>query len=114
MTESGAFIVPSRTSILETLPKIIAQPPKLAPKSTIGAFEKVFFNGRSFGSNHPFLTFGVVIALVVIGAVWGRRMIRSGKSLTGGAWAGMSEKGGGFFHLDGKEGLLNGGGAKAD
>ncbi|RMD42881.1 hypothetical protein DV735_g2242, partial [Chaetothyriales sp. CBS 134920] len=35
-TDSGAFIVPSRTSILETLPRVVSHPPRLTPKSTIG------------------------------------------------------------------------------
>lgn len=36
-------------------------------------------------------------------AVWGRGRIRKGKGANGGG-------AGGFFQLDGKEGLLNGGG----
>jgi protein disulfide-isomerase len=104
-TESGAYIVPSRTSILETLPKIVNSPPKLKPKSTIGAFENIIFQIRNFGTYHPFLTVGVLIlavaALVVI--------------LKNGMQKGFGRSASGFFRLDGKEGLLgNSLGAKAD
>jgi protein disulfide-isomerase len=104
-TESGAYIVPSRTSILETLPKIVNSPPKLKPKSTIGTFENIIFQIRNFGTYHPFLTVGVLIlavaALVVI--------------LKNGMQKGFGRSTSGFFRLDGKEGLLgNTLGAKAD
>lgn len=104
-TESGAYIVPSRTSILETLPKIVNPPAKLTPKSTIGAFENIIFQIRNFGTYHPFATFGVlvvaVIALVII--------VRNGMK------NGFKRSGSGFFRLDGKEGLLGSpNGAKAD
>ena len=56
-------------------------------------------------ANHPIITLALLIGIVV-GAYWGKGRIRRSK---GGA-------GGGFFHLDGKEGWLNGGGpyGKAD
>lgn len=104
-TESGAYIVPSRTSILETLPKIVNSPPKLTPKSTIGTFENIIFQIRNFGTYHPFLTVAILIlavaALVVI--------------LRNGMQKGFGRSTSGFFRLDGKEGLLGSTpGAKAD
>merc|ERR1711939_1127888 len=66
VTDSGAYIVPSRTSILETLNRIIANPPKLTPKSTIGTFENVFFQIRNFGTYHPYFSFAILIVSVVM------------------------------------------------
>jgi protein disulfide-isomerase len=97
--------MPSRTSILETLPKIVNNPPKLTPKSTIGTFENIIFQIRNFGTYHPFLTVGILIlavgALVVI--------------LKNGMQKGFGRSTSGFFRLDGKEGSLgHTGTAKAD
>ena len=97
--------MPSRTSILETLPKIVNSPPKLTPKSTIGTFENIIFQMRNFGTYHPFLTVGILIlavgALVVV--------------LRNGTQKGFGRSASGFFRLDGREGLLgNPSSAKAD
>lgn len=56
-------------------------------------------------ASHPIVTL-VLIILVVAGAYWGKGRIRKTKGNTGG----------GFFHLDGKEGWLGGNGlyGKAD
>lgn len=106
-TESGAYIMPSRTSILETLPKIVNSPPKLTPKSTIGTFENIVFQIRNFGTYHPFLTVGVLImAIATLVGI-----------LKNGMQKGFGRTASGFFRLDGREGLLgNTGapGAKAD
>lgn len=97
--------MPSRTSILETLPKVISNPPQLSAKSTTGVIQHVLFQARGGMANHPFITLFLLIG-VVVGAYWGKGRIRRNK---GGA-------GSGFFHLDGKEGWLNGDGlsGKAD
>ena len=100
-TAAGGSIVPSRTSILETLPKIVANPPKLTPKSTVGIIEGTFFHIRSATGSHPWISLTVLIIAVIGAAIWGRGRIRRSKGGLGG--------GGGFFHLEGKEGLLNGG-----
>jgi protein disulfide-isomerase len=96
----------SRTSILETIPLVIANPPKLTPKSTVGTFESIFFFTRSFISEHPILFILLLItaiaATIAVRGKFLRRGVRGGiLGVTGGS--------GGFFHLDGKEGLLNGG-----
>ncbi|KAL2052363.1 hypothetical protein ABVK25_007235 [Lepraria finkii] len=102
-TISGAPIVPSRTSILETIPKVVANPPKISSKSSTGAIQRLFFGLRGAATSHPWVSLGLLIGIVVGTSIWGRGRIRRGK---GGA---------GFFQLDGKEGLLNGGGyGKAD
>ena len=100
MTASGSPIVPSRTSILETLPKVVADPPKIAPKYTTGKIEQVFFQARGASTSHPWVSIGLFVGILVGVALWGRGRIRRTK---GGSGAG-------FFQLDGKEGLLNGGG----
>ncbi|KAI9821307.1 MAG: hypothetical protein M1827_004043 [Pycnora praestabilis] len=103
MTASGGFIVPSRTSILETLPKIVSSPPKLTPKSTTSNLENLFFQIRGACSGHPWVTIGALIGIIVSAAIWGRGRIRKARGPSGSS-------GGGFFQLDGKEGLLGGGG----
>ncbi|KIW32365.1 protein disulfide-isomerase domain [Cladophialophora immunda] len=106
VTDSGAYIMPSRTSILETLPRIVANPPKLTPKSTIGAFENVFFQIRNFGTYHPYLSFGLLIISVIL-LFW---VLRNGSTIK----RTLSRNSSGYFHLDGKEGLLGTTNGKAD
>ncbi|KAL6248725.1 hypothetical protein RBB50_003787 [Rhinocladiella similis] len=106
VTDSGAFIVPSRTSILETLNRIIANPPKLTPKSTIGTFENVFFQIRNFGTYHPYFSFAILIVSVVMLLY----VLRNGTTIK----RSLSRNSSGYFHLDGKEGLLGGSNGKAD
>jgi len=102
-TISGAPIVPSRTSILETIPKIVASPPKISSKSSTGTIQRLFFALRGAATGHPWVSLGLLIGIVIGTSVWGRGRVKKGKG------------NGGFFQLDGKEGLLNGGGyGKAD
>ncbi len=84
----------SRTSILETIPKVVASPPKIKPKSTISSFEKFFFDVRGAISGHPFLSIGVIAGIVFSVAMWSRGRAR--------------RRSGGFFRLDEKDGLLGG------
>lgn len=97
----------SRTSILETIPLVIANPPKLTPKSTVGTLESAFFSTHSFISNHPIIF--VILLTISIAAITlvarGKGSRRSGR----GGILGAGGNNGGFFQLDGKEGLLNGG-----
>ena len=95
-TISGASIVPSRTSILETLNKITADPPKLSPKYTTNKVEQVYFQAKAAMRGRPRIS-GVLFALgVVFALIWGGRRLRKRRAS------------GGFFQLDGKEGLLGG------
>ncbi|RMZ86064.1 hypothetical protein DV737_g9, partial [Chaetothyriales sp. CBS 132003] len=105
-TDSGAFIVPSRTSILETLPRVVSHPPRLTPKSTIGTFENIIFRIRNFGTYHPYLSFGVLIPLVV-GLFY---VLRNGPTIK----KNLSRSSSGYFKLDGKDGLLGVANGKAD
>lgn len=80
-TSTGNYIVPSRTSILETVNKVTAQPPKLKPKLTISSFEKIFFDMRVTFSEHPYLTIGCIFGLILGSASWfrGRHRRRGGR-----------------------------------
>jgi protein disulfide-isomerase len=75
-TITGNYILPSRTSILETLNKVTASPPKIKPKLTISSFEKIFFDMRVNFSEHPFLTLGCVAGLALGAASWFRGRLR--------------------------------------
>lgn len=154
-TISGAPIMPSRTSILETIPKVIATPPKIASKHTTGFLQRTFFGIRGLSSSHPWISTLLLLGIVVGVYGWFKRRLLTGSgaggpgwssNTGGGAWnsshhhhhhghghhnggsgtgwgfpgllggggGGEKRKGGGagsggFFHLDGKEGLLNGG-----
>ncbi|KAL9042145.1 MAG: hypothetical protein Q9214_003872 [Letrouitia sp. 1 TL-2023] len=103
-TISGAPIVPSRTSILETIPKVISSTPEIRSKSTTGIIGHVFYSARGGAKSHPFIALGLILGAAAV-AYWGRGRIRKSKGSSGG-----------FFHLDGKESWLNGGGSngKAD
>jgi protein disulfide-isomerase len=91
----------SRTSILETIPKVVASPPKIKPKSTIGSFEKFFFNLRGAISGHRYLTVVLIFGIFVGVLMYGRGRMRRSR--------------GGFFRLDEKDGLLGGSmGGKVD
>lgn len=84
----------SRTSILETIPKVVSSPPKIKPKSTIGSIEKFFFNIRGAISGHPWVSVGLIIGIIGGALFYGRKHIRRSR--------------GGFFRLDEKDGLLGG------
>lgn len=103
-TESGAYIVPSRTSILETLKEVVSGSSKLSSKSSTGFLQQIFFMITGPFSHHPWISIGILLGIGLGGSYWGKKRIRRTKGGTGG-----------FFQLDGKEGLLNGGGyGKAD
>lgn len=75
-TITGNYIIPSRTSILETLNKITASPPKIKPKLTISSFEKIFFDIRVTFAEHPFLTVGCILGVALGVASWFRGRLR--------------------------------------
>ncbi len=80
LTSTGNPILPSRTSILETLNKVTASPPKIRPKLTISAIEKVLFDIRNTFSEHPYLSTGCVLGMSLGIASWLRgRVRRSGR-----------------------------------
>jgi len=96
-TMTGNPIVPSRTSILETLPRIIANPPKISPKSTTTPLGHLWWVVRGGLLAHPLVSTGVLIGLAIGLALWGRKYIRNP-----GGYIKLNEKGGGM------DGLLGG------
>ncbi|KAL4880834.1 thioredoxin-like protein [Aspergillus karnatakaensis] len=104
---SGATIMASRTSILETIPLVIANPPKLTPKSTIGTFESIFFVSHTFITGHPIL-FVIILIVSIVGVTYVARNRALKRGVRGGI-LGIAGNAGGLLQLDGKEGLLNGG-----
>jgi protein disulfide-isomerase len=103
--------MPSRTSILETIPLVISNPPRLKSKSTIGIFEFTFFHTRNFIANHRIVSIVIFVVCLIAAAIIGRRRMtrRSSFSSSSGGILGYGSGGGGFFRLDGKEGILNSG-----
>ncbi|PPJ60971.1 hypothetical protein CBER1_11815 [Cercospora berteroae] len=93
VTMTGNPIVPSRTSILETLPRIVANPPKISPKSTTNAIGHVWWVIKGNVGRHPFVSVGLLIGVLIVGALYGR------KHLPGR---------GGYIRLDEKGGHMNG------
>ncbi|KAG9717844.1 thioredoxin-like protein, partial [Aureobasidium melanogenum] len=101
LTSTGNPIVPSRVSILETLPKVVASPPKISPKHKNSFFGHLIWTVRSGMSAHPLITLGLVIGMLVGVSIWGRGLIRRGKAFGNT---------GSFFTVGGneKDGLLGG------
>ena len=98
MTETGNPITPSRVSILETLTKVTADPPKLASKSSIGFFEKIVFEIKNSWIYHPIQSSFGVLAFIVIAFYVLRAMgLISSRRLN--AWGLSSDKKGGYFQL---------------
>lgn len=99
-TITGNPIVPSRTSILETLPKVVASPPKISPKNKNSFFGHLLFTVRMGCANHPIITLAFALGAIIGLAVWARGHVRKGRTFGQG----------GFFQLggegNGKEGLL--------
>lgn len=85
---TGNPIVPSRTSILETLPRIISSPPKLTPKAIGSGFSHFFFSINKAVGSHPVLSL-----LLLIGC---------GVSITSYVIC-RGRRSAGYFQLDGKQ-----------
>jgi protein disulfide-isomerase len=102
--------LPSRTSILETIPLVISNSSKLKSRSTVGFFEATIFHTKSFIVNHPIISLILFVALAVAATISYRKRNarRAGPGGSGGI-LGVGNSSSGFFKLDGKEGLLNGG-----
>ncbi|KAF2705631.1 thioredoxin-like protein [Pleomassaria siparia CBS 279.74] len=97
-TITGEPIRPSRFSILDTIPKVISNPPKISAKSSAGTFAHAYHVLRNFTAGHPFISLGAVIGLMLAGSIFGRSQMRRRAFGNTGA----------FFQLDGKEALLGG------
>ncbi|KAF7195259.1 hypothetical protein HII31_03465 [Pseudocercospora fuligena] len=93
VTMTGNPIVPSRTSILETLPRIVANPPKIAAKSTTNAIGHIWWVVKGQIWEHPLVSGGILIGMLLGGFIWGRRHL---------------PRAGGYIRLDEKASGMNG------
>ncbi|PLN79726.1 thioredoxin-domain-containing protein [Aspergillus taichungensis] len=107
-SSSGASIMASRTSILETIPLVIHNPPKLSSKSTVGTFESIFFFTRTFISTHPILFVIILFVSIITATLLARG--KFARRVRGGILGVTSSASSGLFHFDGKDGILNGNG----
>ncbi|KAK1988961.1 thioredoxin [Colletotrichum cereale] len=78
-TITGNNILLSRTSILETISKVVTSPPKIKPKLTISSFEKIFFDMRVTFVEHPYLTMGCILGMAFGVFSWFRSRARRGR-----------------------------------
>ncbi|KAK1256034.1 hypothetical protein MKX07_008293 [Trichoderma sp. CBMAI-0711] len=78
-TVTGNYILVSRTSILETLDKVVYTPQALKPKLTISSFEKIFFDIRVSFTEHPYLTLGCIVGIAFGAFSWLRGRARRGR-----------------------------------
>jgi protein disulfide-isomerase len=101
-TMTGNPIVPSRTSILETIPRVLANPPKIPPKSTTSTMGTFYYSLRSTWKRHPWLSIIMLIGFTFSATVLTRRYRRQ-------QWGS-----GGFFNLDGEKGAFGTASGKVD
>ncbi|KAK4959916.1 hypothetical protein LTR10_002804 [Elasticomyces elasticus] len=73
VTATGNPIVPSRTSILETLPRVVGSPPKIGSKRTMSVGGHAWWVFRGQVVEHPVVSAGVGIGLLVGIVVLARR-----------------------------------------
>ncbi|EME79115.1 uncharacterized protein MYCFIDRAFT_51000 [Pseudocercospora fijiensis CIRAD86] len=106
VTMTGNPIVPSRTSILETLPRIVANPPKIAAKSTTNAIGHIWWAVKGQIWEHPLVSGGILIGMLLGGFIWGRRHLPRA-----GGYIRLDEKGSG---MNGLLGGNSGQGGKVD
>ncbi|KAI5281489.1 hypothetical protein KEM54_003265 [Ascosphaera aggregata] len=113
-TTSGAPIMPSRTSILETLSHIVNSPEKLRSKSTVGPVQGTVLTIRTFLSRHPLLLLFTFVASMMLISMSLKGNIRKSRG-TGGLF-GASSSYPGAFSLDAKDGSSGnaGNGGKVD
>nr|OQO19780.1 hypothetical protein B0A51_13463 [Rachicladosporium sp. CCFEE 5018] len=72
-TMTGNPIVSSRTSILETLRGVVANPPKIGSKSTTTPLGHVWWVIRGGLLTHPIISSVAFVAVVIAMGAWGRR-----------------------------------------
>lgn len=104
-TATGNPIVPSRTSILETLPRIVANPPKISPKSTTTALGHVWWVLRGQMYEHPIISASIGLLMFIGLAMWSKKHVwRQSERVKGYGYFKVGEKGGPM------DGLLGGSG----
>jgi protein disulfide-isomerase len=67
-------------SILETLPKVVASPPKISAKYKNSFFGHLVWTVRSGMAGHPLITLGLLVGLFAGASMWGRGLIRRGRA----------------------------------
>ena len=77
---TGNYILVSRTSIMETLDKVVHSPHLIRPKLTVSILQKIFIDFRNTFSEHPYLSFGFLVAFMLSTASWYRNRIRRGRA----------------------------------
>lgn len=92
--------MPSRVSILETLPKVVASPPKISAKHKNSFLGHLVWTIRKGMAAHPLITFGVVIGFLAGASIWGRGLIRRTRA--------FGNTGSFFMVGNEKDGLLGG------
>jgi protein disulfide-isomerase len=95
---NGKPIAASRTGVLETLPRVLASPPKIAWKSSASTLGAVYYRARASWRAHPWLTAMSALAVAAACFVWWRRQRRRARGHGHGR----------FFNLDGSERAGNG------
>ncbi|TKA31424.1 hypothetical protein B0A50_02271 [Salinomyces thailandicus] len=112
VTMTGNPIVPSRTSILETLPRVVSNPPKISPKSTTTALGHVWWVLKGQVWEHPLVSAVFALGFVVGMVVMARRHVRVERMWSPAqGYFRVGEKAGG---MDGLLGGNSGVAAKAD
>ncbi|KAI7537229.1 thioredoxin-like protein [Hortaea werneckii] len=127
VTMTGNPIVPSRTSILETLPRVVSNPPKISPKRTTTALGHLWWVMKGQVVEHPVVWGFLAMGFLIGSLVMGRRHLRflGGERVWGSFASGNGLGQGGYFKVGGvagekggpMDGLLggnSGGSAKAD
>lgn len=103
VTMTGNPIVPSRTSILETLPRVVSNPPKISPKSTTTMLGHLWWVVKGQVLEHPRVSAGMAVGAAIAALVFARRYARSVNLDALPSYFKVGEKGGPM------DGLLGGG-----
>jgi protein disulfide-isomerase len=82
-------IVPSRTSILETLSRVVSKPGSLPPKSTTTPLGHIWWVIRGGFLSHPLMSAVILLVLFVGGTIYARNFVKRK-----GGYIKLSEKGG--------------------
>jgi protein disulfide-isomerase len=88
-TVTGNPIVSSRTSILETLSRIVSNPANLPPKSTTTPLGHLWWVIRGGFISHPLVSAILLIIFLIGATIYGRKFVRRS-----GGYIKLSEKGG--------------------
>lgn len=88
-TVTGNAIVPSRTSILETLSRIVSNPANLPPKSTTTPLGHLWWVIRGGFLSHPLVSGILLVVILGVGIAYARKVVSKS-----GGYIKLGEKGG--------------------